>query len=138
MPKLSEASRKAVAWVALGTAALGLVLNLVFALFRYWDLTCLWGSLMGYAVGVGNFLLICLTVEKAVARDEKGARNLIRLSQQGRLLLHAGVLALAFTVKCFNPWAVMIMLLIPQIPIRLYPLTHREQKNDAAGGETLE
>ena len=67
-----------------------------------------------------------------------GKRLRIRLSQQGRLLLHAGVLALAFTVKCFNPWAVMIMLLIPQIPIRLYPLTHREQKNDAAGGETLE
>ncbi len=140
MPKLSEASRKTVAWVALWVAVLGAAANVGFWAFGAWKPEVLWGSLLGFAAGVGCFVLLCLTVEKAVTREPKDARRLVQLSQQGRLLLQAAVLVLAFTVKCFNPWVVIIMLLAPQIPIRLYPLMHKEEAREqtGAGGDPID
>ena len=57
------------AWVLAGC----LLIQGVCVLLGWWSLPVLWGSLLGGATAVGNFLLMCLMVQKAVTQTEKQA-----------------------------------------------------------------
>ena len=142
MPQVSEAARRETLWVTAWTAGLCAVMHLVFALLKRWDLTVLWGSLLGFAAAVGTFFWLAMTVQKAVGKPEKDARRILQASQMERLLVQAGVLALAFAVPGINGFAAMIPLFFPQIAVRLRPLWKKGLQSDPDetqdGGETLD
>lgn len=86
----------------------------------WWTLPVLWGSLLGGATAIGNFLLMCLMVQKAVTQTEKQAKNTVKLSQGLRLMMQGLILVLAAVIPAvFNIWAAAIPLLIPRIAISL-------------------
>ncbi len=120
-------------YVALWTAGLSIVMELVFVLIGKWDLTVLWGNLLAAAAGILNFFLMGLTVQKAVTKDEKNAKSLVQISQTGRLILLFGAAVLGAGLPCFNTWAAIIPLLFPQIALRLRPLFEKKK----GGEETL-
>jgi len=116
--RISPAVKKETAYVAVWVAVAILPVQAVFLICRWWDWTVLWGSLLGSATAVGNTLLVGLMVQKAVTQAEKQAKNTVRFSQGGRLLMQGAVLVLAAVLpRVFNIWAAAIPLLIPRIAV---------------------
>ena len=85
-------------------------------------------SLLGSATAVGNFLLMCRMVQKAVTQTEKQAKNTVQLSQGLRLMMQGLILVLAAVLSTvFNIWATAIPLLIPRIAITLRELRNAKR-----------
>ncbi len=119
---------------AAATLLFSLAMHAVFALLGQWSPMVLWGNLLGGATAVLDYFLLGLTVQKAVSQEEKQARNTIRASQQMRLLFKAGILCLAFAVKCFHPIACILSLFFPRLHILLRPLWDKDLKKSGKGG----
>ena len=120
MAKLDPVVKKETSYVAIWVAAGCLLIQGVFLVASWWNWTVLWGGLLGGATAVGNFLLMCLMVQKAVTQTEKQAKNTVKLSQGLRLMMQGLILVLAAVIPAvFNIWAAAIPLLIPRIAISL-------------------
>jgi predicted histidine transporter YuiF (NhaC family) len=121
--RIDPVVRKETAFVALWVAVAILPVQMVFWALGRWDYTVLLGSLLGSITAVGNLLMIGLMVQKAVSQTEKQAKNTVRLSQGGRLLLQGVILVVAAALpKVFNVWAAAIPLLVPRIALSLREL----------------
>ena len=116
---LDPVIKKETVYVAVWVLAGCMLTQGVALLVGWWHWSVLWGSLLGGATAVGNFLLLCLMVQRAVTQTEKQAKNTVKLSQGLRLMMQGLILVLAATVSVFNIWAAAIPLLIPRIAISL-------------------
>jgi len=87
----------------------------VFALLGKFDLSVLWGGLVGLLVAVGNFFALAvvatLATDKAAAGDPATGQKLMRSSYPVRLLAMAGVLILCARSGFFNVIALVVPLL---------------------------
>ncbi len=100
------------AWILIFSA----LMEAVFLIIGKWNYTVLLGNILSGAIGALNFLLLGMTVQKALASgDPKRAGSMMKVSQLLRLLLVAGVCVLGATLDCFNLWATLIPLLFPRI-----------------------
>lgn len=100
-----------------------------------WDYTVLLGNLLTGVMGTFNFLLLGVTVQKALdSQDQKYAKNLMKASQGLRLLMMAVVAILGATLPCFNLWATLIPLLFP----RLAMVARQIMLNKQGGGKADE
>ena len=119
MIKLDEVVKKETVYVAIWTAVFSLVMEAVFLLLSRWDITVLLGNLLGAVGAVLNFLLMGITVQNAVSKDEKDAKSLIRMSQSLRQFMLLGIAAVGFIFDCFNLIAVLVPILFPSIAVKL-------------------
>ena len=116
--KIDKVVYKEVAFVGAWVVIFSAVMEAVFLIIGKWDYTVLLGNLLSGAVGVVNFLLLALTVQKALATgDPKRAASKMKISQLVRLLAMGGVCALGATLDCFNLWATLIPLLFPRLSL---------------------
>lgn len=104
------------------------VMEGVFLLLGAWDLTVLWGNLLGAAATVLNFFLMGLTIQKALDKSEEDARKQMKASQSLRLLLLLLVAILGATVDCFHLVAVLVPMLFPRIGVSIRALQNKENK----------
>ena len=119
MPKLDPVVKKETSYVAVWVLAGCLMTQGVCLVLGWWSLSVLLGSVLGGLTAVGNFLLMCQMVQKAVLQTPKQAQNTVKLSQGLRLMMQGLILVLAAVVPIFNIWAAAIPLLIPRIGISL-------------------
>ncbi len=112
-PTVRRETRYVIIWLAVAI----LPVQAVFLLLRQWDYTVLLGSLLGSVTAAVNFLLVGLMVQKAVTQTEKQAKNTVRLSQGGRLLMQGVILALAAILPWFHLWSAAIPLFVPRIAV---------------------
>lgn len=103
------------------------VMEGVFLLLGAWDLTVLWGNLLGAAATVLNFFLMGLTIQKALDKSEEDARKQMKASQSLRLLLLLLVAILGATVDCFHLVAVLVPMLFPRIGVSIRALQNKEK-----------
>ncbi len=122
MKKIDPTVLKETAYIAAFSFVLGVLMQAVFLIVGRWDVTVLLGGILGYLATVGNFFLMGLTVQKAVTKDQKEAKKLIRLSQMLRFLFLVAVAALGYLVSSFNLIAVVIPYLFSRIAIAARPL----------------
>lgn len=127
MAKLDPVIRKETAYVTLWVLAACALMQGVCLIAGWWSIPVLLGSLLGGLTAVGNFLLMCLMVQKAVTQDEKQAKNTVKLSQSLRLMMQGLVLVLAAVIPVFNIWTAAIPLLIPRIAISLRELRNAKK-----------
>ena len=128
MAKFDPVIRKEVGYVSLWVAIAILPVQAAFFLLNLWTFPVLWGSLLGSATAIGNFLLMCMMIQRAVTQTDKQAKNTVKLSQSLRLLLQGLVLMLAACLpQAFNIWAAAIPLLIPRIAISLREWRHAKK-----------
>ena len=134
MKKADPVVRKETLRIALWVGVLILPVQAVFLLCRWWDYTVLLGSLLGSATAVFNFYLMGRMIQRALTQTEKQAKNSIRLSQGGRLLMQGALLMLAALLpRVFNIWAAAIPLLLPRLIVSVY--AKREAKRNPARAE---
>lgn len=103
------------------------VMQLVFLLAGAWNLTVLWGNLLGGGSAVLNFFLMGLTIQKALNKEAKAASTQMKASQSLRLLMLALAAALGAVASCFNLVAVVIPLLFPRIGVSIRGLQGKAQ-----------
>ena len=114
--KIDKVVYKEVCFVGVWVLIFSAVMEAVFLIIGKWNYTVLLGNLLSGGIGVLNFLLLGMTVQKALSTgDPKKAGNMMKLSQVARLLLMGGVAALGATLDCFNLWATLIPLLFPRL-----------------------
>ncbi|MBR3961777.1 MAG: hypothetical protein IKK13_06175 [Clostridia bacterium] len=117
--KLDATVKRETKFIALFTAVLSLLMQSVFLIIGKWDYTVLLGNLLGYSAGLGNFVLLGITVQNAVTKSEDDAKKLIKLSQQLRLFGMLGIALIGYLVPVFHIIAVIIPFLFPRIAIAL-------------------
>lgn len=116
-------------YIAAFTVIFSVLMEAVYLVIGHWSLEVLLGNLLGAAAAVGNFFAMGLTVQKAVAKEEKEAKDLMRLSQTLRTMALVVVGIIAACVPVFNLLATLIPLFFPRIAIMLYPMIHRKEED---------
>ena len=122
MRKIDPTVLKETGYIAAMVFIFSLALQSVFLIIGKWDYTVLTGNLLGFVAAVGNFFLMGLSVQSSLGKEEKDAKNLMKLSQSLRLLLIFVIALIGYLVPVFNTIAVLIPLLFPRIAVALRPL----------------
>ena len=121
MKKVDPTVLKETVYITAFTVIFSMLMQSVFLIVQKWDYTVLLGNLLGIIAVVLNFFLMGLTVQNAVTKEEKEAKNLIKLSQSGRLFMMFVFALIGYLVPVFNAIAVVIPFLFPRIAIMLRP-----------------
>ena len=133
MMRIDKTVKRETLYITGGVLLLSICTQAVFLVAGFWDVTVLFGNLYGAFLAVFNFFLLGLTVQKAVTKEEKDAKNLIRLSQSGRMM---GLLVFAIVgvyLPCFHFLAVLLPLLFPRIAILFRPLFDKKLGGEKEG-----
>ena len=93
------------------------------------SLDFLWGNILSAGVGILNFFLMGLSVQKALDKDEKDAKTAMRLSQVYRTLLLFVALVVGIVLPVFNNWAVVIPIFFPRIAIMFRPVFDKNKES---------
>ena len=129
MKKLDRTVLKETTFIAAFTLIFSAIMQSVFLIIGKWDYTVLLGNLLGIVAAVGNFLLMGITVQNALGKEEKDAKNLMKFSQSMRLLL-LFVFALAgYLIPVFNTVAVIVPFLFPRIAVTIRGLFIKKNKS---------
>lgn len=131
MKKIDSTVLKETIYIAWMTLILSALMQSVFLIVGKWDYAVLLGNLLGYLTAVGNFLLLGITVQKAVEKEEKEAKQLIKFSQSMRMVMLFAVTLAAYLISkhvipIFNIIAVVIPFLFPRIAITFRPLFNKK------------
>ena len=121
MKKIDPTVRKETGYIALVTFLAGILQQAVFMILGKWSISVLLGGIYGWAVALGNFFCMCLSVQKAVSQEEKDAKNTIRLSQSLRLWAMFFLALAAYFIPLINTVAAVIPYLFPRLAIALIP-----------------
>ncbi len=114
--KISRAVLKETGHIALGVVLGSAVMVGVFALLKHFDYTVVLGALLGSVFSIFNFLLMGLTVQKAMDDPVRG-KILVQRSYSRRLLMMAVVIIIGFAAPCFHVVAVVVPFLLPRVTI---------------------
>ena len=126
MNKVDPTVWKETKYIAAWVLILSALMQAVFLIIDKWDYSVLLGNLLSAAVSVLNFFLMGLSIQKALQKDEKEAKNTLKLSQTYRTILLLIVAVLGGVLSCFNLWAVLIPLFFPRIAVSLRPLMNKK------------
>ena len=92
---------------------LSVIMQAVFLVGGWWDITVLWGNLLGGGAAMLHFFLLGITVQNALGKEEKEAKDLMKLSLTLRNLLLVAAAVLGFLFDCFNIIALLVPMLFP-------------------------
>ncbi len=131
MKKLDETVKKETLYIAAWTLILSAVMQSVFLVIGLWKPDVLFGNLISAAAAIFNFLLMGVTIQNAVDKDEKDAAQLMRFSQSMRMLMQLALGAVG--VFFFNPIAAILPLFFPRAAIAFRPLFDKKAKETGEG-----
>lgn len=84
--------------IAIGQAVGTVIMIGVYLLLRKFNMTVVWGALVGNILAIGNFffmaIIATLAADRAAKQDVAGGQKLVKASYPLRFLVLAGVLAL--------------------------------------------
>lgn len=100
--------------------------NVVFLVLGKWDYTVLLGSLFGWFIACLVFVLIGVSVQKAMQKDSHEAQNYMKLTYMGRMAVMAAGIFLAIKLSIFNWIAAILPLAFTRISIALLNLKKKE------------
>ena len=125
MQKIDKIVLKETKYIAAWVLIFSAVLQAVFLVIGQWDYTVLLGNLLSGTAVILNFFAMACTVQKALEKEERDARQTMQLSKTGRMLALFLVTLVGVLLDCFNLWAVIIPLLFPRIAIALRPIWNK-------------
>lgn len=121
MKKIDGTVVRETCFVALAALFFSSVMEIIFLIAGQWDYTVLLGNLLGGAVSVLNFFLMGITIQNSLEKEQKEAKDTIKLSKALRdiMLLLAAVLAVA--VPCFNIVSGLVSLFFTRLAVAIRP-----------------
>ena len=121
--KQNRDAQKETLFVLAGSLVLSLLMQAIFLLCGKWRLGVLYSNLITVFATTLNFYLMCLSLERAVARGEEEAQVKARMkaSYTARMLLLAAVVGgcgyVAVTWGTFDLWALLIPLVFTRLTL---------------------
>lgn len=110
--------------IAIGQAVGTAVMIGVYLLLRKFNITVVWGALLGNLLAVGNFffmaIIATLAADRAKNQDVEGGQKLMKASYPIRLLLLAGLLVLCAWAG--KEWIDLVALVLPLTFVHLTAL----------------
>ncbi len=85
--------------ISVGTIVLAIIMNLVFLIINMWDLTVLYGTLLGCTMAIANFLLLGITVQIIANNQDSEKRNKLKLQLSYSLRMLALLAGIAIGVS---------------------------------------
>ena len=122
MKKIDATVIKETRYIALWVLVLSALTQSVFLVIGKWDYTVLLGNILSGAISVLNFLLMGITVQRALNKSEEDAKKSVKVSQLYRFLLLVVVVIIGVVLPCFSTWTVIIPIFFPRIAIVFRPL----------------
>ena len=122
MTKVDKTVVKETKYIVFFVLTLSLLMQLIFFVLGKWNYTVLLGNILSGSVAVINFFLMGITVQKAVAKEEKDAKKTVKVSQIYRNL---GVLiftVIGVVLPCFDTVSVFVPIFFPRVAIAFRPL----------------
>lgn len=126
MKKLDKTVKKETLYIAYVTLILSVLMQAVFLILQKWDISVLLGNLWGDIAAVGNFLLLGITIQKAVSKPADEVQKLIKLSLSLRMVFLIAFALTGYLVPIFHTIAVIVPYLFPRIAIALRTLIIKE------------
>ncbi len=131
------------AYIGAWAVVLSVIMQSVFLIINKWDLTVLAANALSLVLSVGNFFFMAYTVQLALAKPEKEAKNTVKLSQSLRMLVLFACVCVGAYLPCFNVVALLIPLIFPRIAIAFRQvfdksLSEGGEANDGEEGDTEE
>ena len=150
--KLQPASRKEVARISFGTLICDLIMVAALFLLSQFDigtfdlLKILLGALCGSVIAIGNFIILCLTVQSAVGiESQKKMKARFQLSYNVRTIIQAAWIVIAFFLRSHIHFvAAAAPILFPKVTLLYLQFTGRltpkdsSEKQDAAASDALD
>ena len=130
MQKTDKTIIKETKYIAVFTAALSVLMQIIFIALSKWSYKVLLGNILSAAAVILNFFFMGRTVQKAVATDEAEAKKILRTSQMLRSLLLFVAIVIGVVLPCFSILGVIIPLFFPRMAIALRPLWKESVKNE--------
>ena len=137
---MDPAVKKETGYIAVWVVLLSLIMEAVFLLTGYWDLSVLFGNLGGAAVAVGNFFLMALIATRIMNKALEAGKpedtvNKVKATASARLLGCVGLCVILIAVFKTNVYATLIPLLFPRIGIAFRPMIDRKRGVEPPGTE---
>lgn len=136
MERIDKIVLRETKYIALWTVIFSVIMQAVFLIIGKWDVTVILGNILGDVAVVLNFFLMGLTVQKAVEKEEKEAKSLIRTSQTARLFMMFLFVVIGVTAPIFNTWSSIIPLVFPRIAVAIKPIADKRSLDE--GGDKTE
>lgn len=127
MKKIDATVKKETLYIFAFSFILSVLMQAIYLVLSKWDYTVLLGNLIGLFASTGNFLLMGITVQNALGKEQKDAKNLMKLSQMLRMLMLFIVAVVAYLVPCFNLVATVISFVFPRIAVMLRSILIKKQ-----------
>ncbi len=127
MLKLDKVVIQEIKYIAAWMIILSIIMEAVFLIIGKWDYTVLLGNLLGALVIMINFIAICITVQTAVQKDEKDAKQAMKASHAARTIFIFVAVVVGVVLSCFNTLAVIIPLLFPRLAIAIRPVLDKKK-----------
>jgi hypothetical protein len=121
MKQIDRTVCKETKYMAAGVLVLSALMQAVFLVIGRWDVSVLLGNLLSAAAVVGNFFAMGLTVQHAVALEEKEAKQSMKTSGAARMFVIFVVLAVGVLLPIFNVWTVVIPFIFPRLIVAIRP-----------------
>lgn len=116
--KFDPEVKKDIGFMAIGCGVCSAVIALVFAVIGKFDLPVLWGTLVGYVLSFGNFVLMSIGVLKALETgDEVTAKLKMRRSYVFRTVVMLAVIGVSIAVELVNWVPVVASVFYPRVII---------------------
>ena len=153
--KIQAPVRQETKKIAIGVTILSAVMLLVFVAIKRFEMSVLWGTLLGSGYAVLNFFAMAMTVQHAAEQmdgvtlppeedpvegetpapkeelpQQKAARNIMQRSYTIRLVITAAVAILAVKCPVFHAVPAIIALFFPRIVITALPLLQKIRKGE--------
>ena len=108
-------------YILIWTLLLSALMQAVFLIIGKWSYTVLLGNALTAAVSVLNFFLLGITVQRALEKEPKEAKSLMKLSQALRMLLLLIILSVGVALPVFDTWATVIPVFFTRIALLFRP-----------------
>ena len=120
--KIDKSVKTETLYIAACVVIMSMLMQAIFLISGFWNLSVLWGNLLSAAVGILNFFVMGLSVQKAVDKDEKDAATTMKASQSLRFFFMLVAVIVGVVLDCFNTITVIVPLFFPRIAVALRPL----------------
>lgn len=128
LDKIDPVIRRDTKYIAAVVIILTVLMEAVFLVIGKWDVTVLFGGLLGAFAAMLNFILMALGVQKSLSRDAAEAKGAMKVSHSMRMLMLVVICAVAALLPgVFNLVSVLVPLVFPSVGARLHSVILKDK-----------
>ena len=120
--KVNETVKKETKYIIAFVVIFSVLMQAIFLIAGEWSYKVLLGNIYGAGMAIGNFFAMCLYIQKAVAQEEKEAKQTIKSSQSIRFAALVLLSGIGVVIPVFNWISVVAPLVFPSFAVFLRPL----------------